>query len=227
MKFGSITTGIVSDGLIFNMDAANRASYIESADKAYNTIDTAASGTFQNDTQFNEISGIKSFQFDGVDDRISCGSGAISDPYYNLGPKTTCNIWVKYNNTTSAILVGGSNYVAGGYFFYANPSSATTSYKSSYDSATWTTFGTGVWINYCVTKDDNGSVVWYGNGQQLATGTVTSDADIGFWGIGAYSNPSGASYGLNGNLGPIQIYTHALSSNEVLHNYNALKGRFT
>ena len=28
MKFGSITTGIVSDGLIFNMDAANRASYV-------------------------------------------------------------------------------------------------------------------------------------------------------------------------------------------------------
>ena len=30
-----------------------------------------------------------------------------------------------------------------------------------------------------------------------------------------------------GNLSPIHIYNRALSANEVLHNYNALKGRFT
>ena len=29
-----------------------------------------------------------------------------------------------------------------------------------------------------------------------------------------------------GNIGPVHIYNRALSSNEVLHNYNALKGRF-
>ena len=30
MKYGSITTGIIADGLVFNMDAANRASTIPS-----------------------------------------------------------------------------------------------------------------------------------------------------------------------------------------------------
>jgi hypothetical protein len=30
----------------------------------------------------------------------------------------------------------------------------------------------------------------------------------------------------NGALGPLHIYNRALSANEVLHNYNALKGRF-
>ena len=29
-----------------------------------------------------------------------------------------------------------------------------------------------------------------------------------------------------GNISPVHIYSRALSSNEVLHNYNALKGRF-
>jgi hypothetical protein len=29
-----------------------------------------------------------------------------------------------------------------------------------------------------------------------------------------------------GNIGPCQIYNRALSPTEVLHNYNALKGRF-
>ena len=31
----------------------------------------------------------------------------------------------------------------------------------------------------------------------------------------------------NGSIGPIHMYNRALSANEVLHNYNALKGRFS
>jgi len=34
------------------------------------------------------------------------------------------------------------------------------------------------------------------------------------------------SIGYNGNLACISIYNRALSAEEVLHNYNALKGRF-
>ena len=42
MKYGSITTGIIADGLVFNMDPANRASIIPSTDTitGFNTIDT-------------------------------------------------------------------------------------------------------------------------------------------------------------------------------------------
>ena len=48
MKYGSITTGIIADGLVFNMDAANRASTIPSTSTttAFNTVDTAISGAF-------------------------------------------------------------------------------------------------------------------------------------------------------------------------------------
>ena len=38
MRMGSITTDIVSDGLIFNFDAANRASYVNGSTKTFNTI---------------------------------------------------------------------------------------------------------------------------------------------------------------------------------------------
>ena len=68
-RVGSITTGIITDGLVFNMDAANRASYPQTGTTAiFNTINLTESGSFQADTQFNETGGIKSFQFDGVDD---------------------------------------------------------------------------------------------------------------------------------------------------------------
>ena len=35
------------------------------------------------------------------------------------------------------------------------------------------------------------------------------------------------SYPYNGNIANVHIYPRALSANEVLHNYNALKGRFS
>ena len=40
MKVGSITTDIIKNGLVFNMDAANRASTIPSSatTKAFNTV---------------------------------------------------------------------------------------------------------------------------------------------------------------------------------------------
>ena len=38
-RVGSITTEIIEDGLVFNMDAANRASYIPDATTTFNTID--------------------------------------------------------------------------------------------------------------------------------------------------------------------------------------------
>ena len=51
IRRGSISTPIIADGLIFNMDAANRVSTIPSTSttKAFNTIDTSISGSFIND----------------------------------------------------------------------------------------------------------------------------------------------------------------------------------
>ena len=52
MKFGSITTGIVSDGLVFNMDAANRASYPKTGVKWNDTVN-GNDTTLTNDPTFN------------------------------------------------------------------------------------------------------------------------------------------------------------------------------
>ena len=37
-KVGSITTGIIADGLVLNMDAANRASYPKTGTTATDTV---------------------------------------------------------------------------------------------------------------------------------------------------------------------------------------------
>ena len=45
-------------------------------------------------------------------------------------------------------------------------------------------------------------------------------------GISKASNSVSTSYIMTGLIANVHIYNRALSANEVLHNYNALKGRF-
>ena len=80
IRRGSISTPIIADGLVFNMDAANRASYIESADKAYNTLDLSVSGSIYNDPS-GSLGSPKAWDFDGVDSYIKYNTtlpGAIT-----------------------------------------------------------------------------------------------------------------------------------------------------
>ncbi len=217
---GQINNNIVMDGLVFYIDPAYKISYPGTGTIISNIAENNSGSLNYGVVIQNTNGGI--FDFDGVDDRIHIQDGD-SGPYVDLGANTTCNMWVNYDTTTSSVLIGGSSYNNGGYFFWANPSSAYSSYKGSYDNGSWTDFGTGVWINYCVTKNDSGNVIWYGNGQQLDTGTVSAGASIGFWSIAGYI---GGQSDFEGQMGPVQVYTRALSAGEVLQNYQAQKERF-
>ena len=77
-RVGSITTDIIADGLVLNMDAANRASYpvqrtlaTAESGSCYNTLDLTQSGSFISDPQFiTQPVSASSWVFDGIDDYI-------------------------------------------------------------------------------------------------------------------------------------------------------------
>ena len=73
---GNITTNIIKSGLVFNFDAANRASTIPSTNtsKTFNTIDLSQSGSFTADAQFDLSTISQSFAFDGTGDYINLGN---------------------------------------------------------------------------------------------------------------------------------------------------------
>ena len=68
-KIGSITTDIIKNGLVFNMDAANRVSYIPNATTSFNTIDLSTSGSLENNLTFSSDN-LGLWDFDGTDDFI-------------------------------------------------------------------------------------------------------------------------------------------------------------
>jgi len=242
MDFGNIHTNIIKNGLVFNMDAANRASTkpISNVETSFNTIDTSISGAFSDNGIFDSSTISPSYAFGGTDDKIDLNEKF--DFVQSIGKFTVSN-WIKLtqpeSNTLQSII--GNNYTTsnvGWYFFHDDRSSqshdktlrflysdgAGSSVVVDNDSVITNTS----WNNITVTS--NGTTIRvYKNGSQLSTtGTIpgtTSTTGHANTRIGGSTNGTGANF-LNGSLGPIQIYNRALSANEVLHNYNALKSRF-
>ena len=228
-RVGSITTDIIADGLVFNMDAANRASTIPSTstDKTFNTVDTSNTGSFQDHTQFNETDGIKSFQFDGVDDYINCNSISSINSLTSL----TISIWCKKDDSGDVVGVNAIKNVSNDkillynwtnntvYFGVRNGATNTSpTYALSHDSN---------YHNYTGVYKGGISLELYVDGILRSSNTtnVPSDVDatIGNYMTIGYINNSNYT---EGNIANMHLYNRALSAEEVLSNYNGLRGRF-
>ena len=225
IRRGSISTPIIADGLVFNMDAANRASTIPSTNttKTFNTLDLSQSGSIVTDATW-EAGSPPTFDFDGSDAKIETNfnsanftSLTVSNWVYRStgGTHYLANQWVEGSASTSAW--GINTHVNKAYFFVRAGSSSPTIFGSS-------TLNSGVWLNICGVWDGS-QIHVYVNGIADATPQTCASMNNSSvnMSIGASTNNL---YYLNGNINNVHIYNRALSANEVLHNYNALKSRF-
>jgi hypothetical protein len=249
MKFGSVTTGIIADGLVFNMDPANRASYPKTGIEIFNTINTSISGTFQDGgtsplPQFDPVSGSGTILLDGVDDNINFGDISIAN-YADQEP-FTLNIWFKLTSGTPlstnshnysligkqaglhsdgyALFVRGGAHQYNGLTFRSSGGGWQDIVASSDLSSTYLNYN---FHNVALTYNSTRQTKLYSDGVEVGNGTLSSNKvnsnSVSFR-LGIRRDSLFAP--LPGSIGPTQIYNRALSANEVLHNYNALKGRF-
>ena len=226
-KVGSITTGIITDGLVFNMDAANRASYSGTGIISNNTVSRENSGSFVDGVQFNETDDIKSFQFDGVDDYIDFGAPtAANSGSLRITGDLTISMWFK-TTATSGYFISDTPVYGGCYSILIGTSNQTWARRGNGVSAetnvkTSGTYNNGNWYNITFVSDSTMRI--YMNSVldvQTIPNTPTSIGGTTTYKIGdGFSN-------LAGQISSVQIYNRALSVSEVTHNYNALKGRFS
>ena len=223
-RVGSITTEIIADGLIFNMDPANQASYPKTGTIVTDTINSVT-GSLESDPTFTEDI---AFDYDGTDDYMLVPSVSLSGNW-------ALSFW--YKNTSGGTPSGYRNWIGGGggltygmtmatgkMVTYAAPNSPSWEPMSDslidgnwhnitavYDSAayTWTSYQNGQFFK---SYNSGGTTIGY---QNFGSSTLTR--------IGCRSNQSRFTYG---SIGTVYAYNRILSANEVLHNYNALKGRF-
>ena len=229
IRRGSISTPIIADGLMFNIDAANRASYIPDTTTTYNTMDFSQSGSLFEGVGFVGPP-TASWLMDGTDDYM------LKGPSTTVPNQFTFSVWYKPTDLTGegygyflsydvpasgndkgfAIDEGGGVIGAGKCYYYNGGGSPTTIATTALSVNTWAclTFVTDVTGN---------EIKFYLNGllDKTTTQTLISTTYnyMGTW--GATDN-----HYLKGQLANAHIYNRALSTSEVLHNYNALKGRF-
>jgi hypothetical protein len=222
---------IVTDGLIFNLDAGFTPSYSRSGTTWGDISVSNTNATLTNGPTFNSGDG-GNIVFDGSDDLVNCGN-ILNYTSQNF----SFNVWFKITNMNPSGRSGTGNYLfskgfegQNGYICRISPQGAvrfgTSQSGAGQYSGTNSGFVTGnTWCNICITR--NGSTVLaYFNGVD-ATGE--SDPHV---------NPASSSTNLNiglnngtdwymfGATAIFMSYNRALSATEALQNYNAQKSRF-
>ena len=233
-RVGSITTDIIADGLVFNIDAANRASYPRTGTTATDTIGNTSgtlsgAGGSNNTPQWESTNG-GVFNFDGTDDEIDFPSSTLGAGLSNF----SILAWAKLIGTDtgyeSIVSVDGPAGRVWNLFEWSTNRGwgfqlINNSGNSVYTPISAVSTSSNIWYNVVGTYDGNNARL-YVDGVLKATVTQTGPLRVSTTENLKIGNNGYNEY-LSGDIGPVQIYNRALSANEVLHNYNALKGRFS
>ena len=234
MGFSNGTPTIVTDGLVFAVDAGNGQSYVSGSLDTFSLV-SSDTGSIHNDVDFNSANQ-GSWVFDGADDNINCGH--ISQ--IQNASKVTISFWINLAQFQPNYLFG-QNLVSGDnvfqmyyhsiadrfYIWIKSGGTGTTSYLDTsaiLNIEEWNHF-TMVFDGTQAANDDRcklyingGSDVITNRGTMPTTFVNSTEPFLIARGLNGY---------FTGEVANTLIYNKALSEAEVTQNYNATKGRFT
>jgi len=212
---------IVTSGLTFAVDAGNLVSFQNGSGSTFSLVGSYT-GTLQNGVSYTTGGG-GSWVFDGSDDRIDLQQDAI----LNSTSVTVC-AWVNLNSdgTRHIVLANWS-----GYALEVNSNASVVMYTLSSGSQVGATTGAnaiiwGKWSFIVGVYDNNLSQIsTYVDGILQATrpSTTSIQYNVSVRSISATQFGGGA---VNGQVTFVYQYNRALSTSEVVQNFNAQKRRF-
>jgi hypothetical protein len=226
------TPPIVTNGLVLALDAANPKSYVSGSTNWFSLGNPTLSGSLTNGPTFN--SGNRgSIVFDGVNDYVSLTSDLVLDTtkpftitlffnlnsYNNIYP-TLFTIKTSIGNSLVLLLTLDEAYTP-----------LTFGWNGSNTYRPSSILSLNKWYNISLVY--NGSGITSSTNFNLYINSIlqTLSTSASFTGIGQVNtlstlNTGVSSFYFNGNISQTFIYNRALSTTEVLQNYNATKGRF-
>lgn len=232
---------IVTDGLVLNLDAGFVGSYPTTGETIYNTGGNSNNGTlFSNPTYSSNNGGIITFNGTsqgGYTSNINWSGSFSVGMWVNLQSWRfiNCPCSGVGNGVMSSLLQGADGYwnmwgletnsynnntTGQAYFF--------TYYNTSYNGVSIGLGGSlNVWQYYFVSYNSTGNAVGYRNGSQVASQAITGqiNPNVPLY-INYRSQHCGDCWSEN-KTAIVQVYNRALTSTEVLQNYNAQKSRFS
>jgi hypothetical protein len=219
---------IVTDGLVFAVDANNIVSYPKSGTAWYNLTGSITNGSLVNGPTFSPVNG-GSIVFDGTDDYVNVSNGMNALVGTN---QVTFSAWIRRSSTTSywAGIISNKINLAEGIALLVNP---TSKIFFQYDSTSGVyaidggaTLETNVWYNI-VGIYDNVGLKTYLNGvlNDSAADAGKSIASAGNMDIVIGAHQPISSY-FPGEIANVKIYNRGLTAAEVLQNYQSEQYRF-
>ncbi len=228
---------IVSDGLMMYLDASNTRSYPGTGNTWYDLRGNGNHSTLAGSPTFSGSNSAYYFTFDSNTKSGTFSTNLLSN--YSSGT-IECSVYISNTSTsfisarqrngvnTFSVLSVGSYADAGGQMatgtsgvvYYHNKNAQTVLASS-------TSLSANTWYSLAVTFNTLGAII-YINGIQNASvsgdysvpNDTSTDPRIGAW------IKDGTNFPMNGRLGQFKIYNRALSSQEILQNYNATKMRY-
>lgn len=222
MSFNYSPKIVRDSSLVLYLDAANPNSFV-SGSTIWNDISKTANRGTINGAVFNSNNG-GSVQFDGTDDNVIIPSGLTFTTFM------TVDIWFRSTKATRHHIVNfGIQSGANSLNFDINDGRALWIYwnDSGTNSLRFTSpsLSDGVIRNLTFVHNNNVNTV-YINGSVLTGGSAVGTQTFTSISGNIYLGSSDASVFTQGNIYNFKVYNRALSSTEVLQNYNAIKGRF-
>jgi len=210
--------GIITNGLVLNLDAGFLPSYSTSGNSWYDLSYGVNTSLLTNGPTYNSANG-GSIVFDGIDDCVVVNSNA------NILSKTSYTkiSWFYITNYLYNIISGGN----GGQhaFWLAGTSNLRAGHNGQWSTVVSTTnLSLNTWYFGAVTFNTTTGWNLYVNGALESTSSDTttyggSDEIL----VGAFG--TGANV-FSGRISVAQVYNRVLSASEILKNYNAQKSRF-
>jgi hypothetical protein len=228
---------VVTDGLVMYLDAGNNRSYASGSTSWLDLSRGGNDGGLFNGPTFNSANG-GSIVFDGTNDFVQStsvnGTGIMNPTLYN--ETISINIWLKSTSTrASQYAINTGAYTGGlsGFALVVNDggiegtdfiSIASSTKNYLYSSGNF--ISTNQIANICFLSDGSNMHV-YKNGSiiaSVASSVASASPSSNGLVLGRPNNTN--SFYFVGDVYNFGIYNKALSAQEVLQNYNALKGRF-
>ena len=219
----SYSPKIVTDGLVFAVDAANKKSYPGSG-TTWTDLAGSNNGTLTNGPTFDSGNG-GSIVFDGSDDVVN-GFSSLNLVTSNNNDKFTLCAFVKINSfkNFSGIVhlqnqVGMFTSADGGFSIQSDNDNAGTSPSN-------TQINDGGWHYICTSFEEETEYKGWKDGELVFTVPTSDNESLDVNQTVSIGYGMGSPTGTDGQISLVQIYNKILTNQEITQNYNALKSRF-
>jgi hypothetical protein len=227
---GAIVTPIITNGLTFNVDAANLSSY-SGTGNFWNDLSGSNHIKFYSNSSYN-VNVNPTYSNDGGGSLITTGifGKSINNSGISGAAPRSFEAWVKFNSIAGNSVMSIGNSPCNSLFELMSYQNNIIDHISCGYLPSSTILSTNTWYNVIITYDGANNHFIYINGVQVATSssfngpystltTLNTPIYIGT----AVTTTWGA---FDGKIAVLRIYNRAITPAEVISNFNAIKSRF-